>query len=437
MKTRIPLKLLAALTALCLLLSFGAFSASADEEPETDVSLSVAQVGTLDKALASGLAFDGGEFKILVMNDLNDGIIPYPAMLKYIESVMADEQPDLVVLNGDITRKGVSTFMANFAVIPWICDLFGSTPFTLTFGDNDALLPVSKNHYLTNYQKYSNCLAYEDAPVNNGVANHNLFIFNDAAAASGKSLDDVACNLWLLDSNKDGFYRLQSEWYGVKEHDLIHATTDYVVPSLMFSHMPLPEINLALPGAGLGNGIVNAGMYEMIKNAGKDGVKNADLRGNVLAAVSGHHRSALYDAAYADPDILAGADPFSLRFIQRPGMTFLSCSDTNRDTRGATLITLTLTTPAVPATKDSSGNIIPGTAAAPVVDITDVKHIPAFATYFDDGGNMQKFYKAGVNWFFGPLSSFIGLICSPFTDRYQVTFNVTQWFGNAFDWLLK
>lgn len=403
MKTRIPLKLLAALTALCLLLSFSAFSAVADEEPETDVSLAVQK--DLTRSLASGLAFDGGEFKILVMNDLNDGIIPYPAMLKYIESVMADEQPDLVVLNGDITRKGVSTFMANWAVIPWICDLFGSTPFTLTYGDNDALLPVSKNHYLTNYQGYSNCLAYDDEPTDAGVANHNMFIFNDAAAAAAKDIAGVAFNLWFLDTNQDGLFRTQSAWYGAKEYDAIYLETDYILPSIMFTHMPLPEINNVAPG--LGN-TVNAGIYAMMKEFG-----------DVKAAVSGHHRSSLFERTYED-----------LLFIQRPGMTFLSCSDTNRDTRGASIITLQLDNEAVPAAPS-----VP--AAAPEVSIKEVRHIPAFATYFDDGGDMYKFYKAGVNWFFGPLSSFIGLICSPFADRYQVTFNVNQWFGNTFDWLLK
>ncbi|MCL1951795.1 MAG: metallophosphoesterase, partial [Oscillospiraceae bacterium] len=356
MKTRIPLKLLAALTALCLLLSFGAFSAAADEAPETGDAQSVAQVGTLDKALASGLAFDAsGDFKILVMNDLDDGIIPYPAMLKYIESVIADEQPDLIVLNGNITRGGVSVFMANFAVIPWICNLFGDIPFTLTFGKTDALLPVSKNHYLTNYQKYSNCLAYDDAPINAGVANHNLFIFNDDVAAGDKSLDGVAFNLYLLDSNKDGFYRPQAEWYGMKEYDLIKEATDYVVPSLMFSHLPLPEINLALPGEGLGDTHYNVyanTMYQQIKNGGKDGVRNADMRGGVMAVVSGSHPSALFDTEddYVDTDVLRGADPFPLRFIQRPGMSFLTCSDTNRDTRGASIITLHLDTEAIPAT---------------------------------------------------------------------------------------
>lgn len=505
MKTRIPKKLLAALTALCLLLSFGMFSAMAEAAGELGAALTEALGDafpeaqalntTMTKALASGLAFDEeGQFKILVMNDLTDGMIPYPAMIRYIEYVLEDTQPDLVVLNGDITRRAVTGFAANWSTIPWICGLLqkAEVPFTLTFGENDALLPMSKNHYLTNYQKYANCLAYDDVPTDGGVANHNLFLFNDADAAAAKDLDGVAFNLWMLDSNNDGLIRTQSAWYAAKEYDAIYLRTGYIVPSILFTHMPLPEIQNTESGAGLG------------MRYGGEMYRAMVPFGGVMAAVSGHYRNTMFDETWTKEDTgytykrWTGIESeytydsdYSLRFIQRSGMTFLSCNNTDRATRGATLITLQLLKEAIPEVieyvyeyeyeyeldefdepkldendepillldendepiikldendepvlklgEDGNPIILSSSVAVPseppVVEIGDVVHLPV-TIYFDGSAEKQAFYKAGVNWFFGPLSSLIGLCASLFADRYEVTYKVNQFFGNIFGFML-
>jgi len=81
MKTRIPVKLLAALTSLCLLLTFGVFAMADDAAPDTDVA-GIPETGMpyynpdMTRALNSGLYFKGGLFKILVLSDLDIGIAP-------------------------------------------------------------------------------------------------------------------------------------------------------------------------------------------------------------------------------------------------------------------------------------------------------------------------------------------------------------------------
>jgi len=447
MKTRIPFKLLAALTALCLLLSLGAFSAMADEEPAEDIAPVSAPIATdegeeaalqalnldLTRALASGLHFDGvdSEFKILVFSDLNDGAIPYTAMLKYIEAVLADPAvaPDLIVLNGDNTRKGASTFGVTSFAIPWICDLFGDIPFTLTFGENDALLPVSKNNYLGRYQRYANCLAYDNEREGAaGVGNHNLLIFNDETAAEAGTIDGAAFDLWLMDTNVNGFNQNQSAWYAIREEDGVTFEAGYRIPSMLFTHFPLHEMYTQSAAAGLTDPTaklpVEHRMFTMMKTYG-----------NVLAAVSGHHRAKSFVANW-EYDSTLGAER-SIDFIQCPGMTYLTCSGTERATRGATLITLKLNALGEEAVIDIIDEVetVVAEAIPPEVEITEVRPLPAFP-YFDDGGELHNFYKAGVNWLFGPLSSLIGLIASPFTDKYQVAFNVTQFFGNVFGWML-
>ena len=501
MKTRIPMKLLAALTALCLLLGLGVFSAMA--EPTSaggeDAGLQAMSTDT-ELALASGLHFDGvgSEFKILVMGDLDDGALPYPTMLKYIEYVLEDVEPDLIVLNGDITREGASMFGFTSSAIPWVCDLFGDIPFTVTFGENDALLAISKNNYFKTYQKYDNCLAYDmDREALPGVANHNLFIFNDADAAADAEEDlfGVACNLWLLDSNGNGIRQPQTAWYAIRE-DSFATRTEYKIPSMLFTHFPLPE---AYGAGGPAAGLVNPNYplstspvdHRMSTIMGAFGLN--------IAAVSSHHRATAFNTTFA-----------GINFIGSPGLSFLSGSGTSRATRGATLITLKLVSegvayaPAIPAViepatdgewvgggepgaewieydeafwsggEEGVGVLItpvpeggywddaewvPGTeeveiapaepaipAQSPVVIISGYQLMTVHDYFNDDNpaeeckfkiGSRNAFYKAGSSMAFGPIASLFGVIASVFgADKYAVTYSVTQFFGDTFHWIL-
>lgn len=421
MKTRIPMKLLAALTALCLLLGFGVF-AMADEEDappaESDTALVIEGAGMpyynpdMTRALNSGLAFkDNGQFKILVLSDLDIGIAPYPAMIKSIDYMIKDTQPDLIVLNGDVTRKQSSVLgiTGSGVSIAWICDMIpGNIPFTVTFGENDALLDVSKNNYLTRYQRYGNFLGYDDMPVIDGVANHNLFIYGNAGAA--KKVENVAFNLWMLDTNMDGLYRLQADWYGAKENDVIYlelgkAGFDYIIPSAIFTHKSLLET------AGV------AGGAKMLSNMGEFG--------DVRAAISSHNRT-----VSNTPKALQswdGTRTSNVAFLGTPGMAYTGAGD--RATRGGTLVTLTLNTP-----------FAAGTAADVSVS---VQQKIAWEYFNDDNpalagnvGSRHAFYQAGVSAFFGPPASLIGWMLGLFIDKYETAYKITQFWGDTFNFML-
>ncbi|MDR2753858.1 MAG: hypothetical protein LBB50_06080, partial [Oscillospiraceae bacterium] len=50
----------------------------------------------------------------------------------------------------------------------------------------------------------------------------------------------------------------------------------------------------------------------------------------------------------------------------------------------------------------------------------------------------KVFYQAGANWFFGPLAALFGSIASIFgPSKYDAAFDVTQWFGDTFNFILK
>jgi len=440
MKTRIPVKLLAALTSLCLLLTFGVFAMADDAAADvvTDVA-GIPETGMpyynpdMSRALNSGLYFKGGLFKILVLSDLDIGIAPYPAMLKAIDYMIQDTQPDLIVLNGDVTRKGSSVLgiTGSGVSIAWICDMIPrNIPFTVTFGENDALLPMSKNSYLSRYQRYSNFVGFDDMPVVEGVGSHNLFIFADS---SSKALTNAAFNLWMLDTNNDGLFRLEAEWYGSKEVDVILGTLEelytigYSIPSMVFTHKSM------LDTAGV------AGTKKMIDNMGDFG--------NVLAAVSSHNRTVSRQTKNFVTSLQGNA--YSLDFIETPGMAYSGKGD--QATRGGTLITLQLVSPAEPekivvieeGIDDEPDTVETVYAQAPVVSILSVTQKPAFAYFYDDNpaipgniGSRHAFYKAGVSAFFGPPASLLGWMVGLFTDKYEVAYKITQFWGDTFNFML-
>ncbi len=455
MKTRISIKLLAALMAFCLLLSFGGFAAVAEDEvtteapvvveetvAETEPVLVAAEETTVQAAapivsgdeltpeeqvisrditpsLESGLYFKNGEFKILVLNDLEIGIAPYATILRYVKYVIEDTKPDLIVLNGDITNKNSNAFIVNWISVPWIIDLVKDYPFTITFGDQEALIPVNKVSLFDRYEKYDNFLGYDDSVTDAGVGNHNLMIFKDEAAAAAKTVGGAAFDLWMLDSNTNGLYRTQSAWYAVREEEGVTFQATYGIPSMVFTHLPLPEIAQATDGRELGkqgqtpSTSVNANMFAMMKKYG-----------HVLAAVAGHDRLNSFVKQYDGVD-----------FIQTAGCTYATKGD--RDIRGGRLITLTLDADPVPPVVDAEG-VVTTAGTAPVVSYT-TNIIPAFATYFNDDnvaeskvGSRHAFYLAGTKGWFGRIAPLMALPLSLFMDKYEVTFAITQWFGDTF-----
>jgi hypothetical protein len=398
------------------------------------------------KAFASGLHFNAdGEFKILQLSDLEDDTIPYSAMLKYIQLAIADTKPNLIVLTGDITGKTTSALSAAWISVPWIANLVNKVPFTLTFGETDSILPIGKNSLLGRYQKYSNCKAYDEIPEISGVANHNLFVFKDAASAQAKKIDEnLVFNLWMLDTNANGLYNDQADWYAIREDNLL-GRLGYSVPSMIFTHRPLPEITNVIKDGKLADPVGSSqSADDQLKEAPPNDFRSRILDhaknyGDVFAAVSGYNhinrfvRTWEYQAD--NPDTTDVDESRSMDFIQTGGMTFNAYGNPNA--RGGRLITLKITADAVPAVTDDDGNI--ETPAAPAQLEYTTKYLSYF-NYFDFNStdiSSKVFYQAGANWFFGPLASMLGQMVGIFTDKYKAAFEVTQWFGDMFNKILK
>lgn len=137
----------------------------------------------------SGLKFNNGKFKILILSDLQDTDEPQQETVDMITSAITKTEPDLIVLLGDNIAgwwKGVDKAKTDEAI-----DVIGSTieksgvPFALVFGNHDHEGLASeengyseesaKEYILHRFQLYGGCLAVEGEEMT-GVATTTLLL---------------------------------------------------------------------------------------------------------------------------------------------------------------------------------------------------------------------------------------------------------------------
>lgn len=329
---KIPLKRkIKALFALLLILAFVFTAASpAYAVPETR---------------EAQLRFNSeGKFKIMQFADCQDSVMPRQAMIRLMEKALDAEKPDLVIFTGDnITGGGnpgqILTSLAIKAVLAPV--VARDIPFAMVFGNHDAEGGVTKETQLKIYQKYTGCLASDPNPDLYGCATYNLPI---------KSYDGTkdAFNLWLMDSNEydrvnggyDWVKEDQISWYQTKSAELANANGG-LVPSLMFQHIPVPEIYDVLkevpagtPGANTrfgktwafelnperAQGILGEWPCPPDTNGGQ--FQAVVDRGDVLGIVTGHDHVNDFIGTYMGVD-----------FIQSPGIGFQTYGNEDRGFR--------------------------------------------------------------------------------------------------------
>lgn len=196
---------------------------------------------------------EDGKFKILLMTDFQDNMILDSVIKDFIRASIEQEQPDLIVLDGDnisgnkfdtgikaldmvMVKEGIDQFMSIF-------EEYG-IPVTATFGnhDDDETL-VSKEEQFEIYQQYDCFIGYDADPELYGCGNHNLPIY------SSKNEYKPAYNLYVIDSGsyhpEGGYDHIrddQVEWYLNTSKQLQAANGGEIVPSMVFQHIVVRDI---------------------------------------------------------------------------------------------------------------------------------------------------------------------------------------------------
>lgn len=329
-------KVISIVLALMLVFSVCAISASADS--------------------AATLKFDkNGEFKIMHLTDCQDEFPAIETMLKFIDAVLKEYQPDIVVLGGDNTTGPKET---KAQAIEELCNVFvaNETYFTLVFGNHDREQEVENDELLPMYQQYGGeyCLAVDEVPALHGTATHNLPVMSSDGSK-------IKFNLWLFDSGShcydeegndlgyDCVREDQIKWYTEKSKAL-EAQAGGKVPSMAFQHIVVGEVFDALfhespvelgaitPKANNGKvyslfpkteNIQDGFLFEFpCPSEYNEGQFDAMVeRGDVLAIYAGHDHINTYTTE------LNG-----IKIINTPGATYNSYG--NEITRGMRMITV-------------------------------------------------------------------------------------------------
>ena len=223
-------RILAALLAVCLIFSSGVM-AFAQGDPATDPVLK----------------FDeNGEFKILHLCDCQDGYHADERMLAYIDYVLDEYDPDIVVLGGDNTVGEEAT---KRLAIEELCNVFveNETYFTLVFGNHDYQQGYDNDQLFEMYVEEGGeyFLGYDAVPELHGTATHNLPVYSNNGSK-------VKFNLWMFDSGTyvDGGYdcvrKDQIDWYIETSNALAQQNGGKVVPSMAFQHIIVADVYDAL-----------------------------------------------------------------------------------------------------------------------------------------------------------------------------------------------
>ncbi len=226
-------KTISVLLSLSMLLSFFAFSVSAEETDE----LTQLKFGA------------DGKFTVLQITDPQDDHCIADGLVEFIEKSIEATAPDFIVVTGDIVedsragdisddeifKEGVTVdgdYEATFAnTKKAVGQIFApleksGIPYAVTQGNNDYSSDVTLEDWIKIYAEYPNCITADYCDMLSTKIDYYVPV------ASSTS-DEPAFGIWMLDNGK-GFGEDQLKWF--KSYD------NNNVPGVVFEHIPIDDI---------------------------------------------------------------------------------------------------------------------------------------------------------------------------------------------------
>lgn len=207
-----------------------------------------------------------GTFKIMMISDTQDTDQADQRMLNFIEAAVEQEMPDLVVFTGDnIAGKWIGATVEEVrAAIDQIVQplVRRDIPFAVVFGNHDGESRVAtKEEQMAMFMAYGNCLAIDEGDALDGVGTYNLPILSSDASHTAFNIYMMDSNDYDANGNYDGVHQNQIEWYEQTSNRLKAENGGVPVPSLLFQHIPVPqiydllkEVPFGVPGSVRGSG---------------------------------------------------------------------------------------------------------------------------------------------------------------------------------------
>jgi 3',5'-cyclic AMP phosphodiesterase CpdA len=188
---------------------------------------------------------DDGSFTIVQFTDTHfrNGEPPDQQTTALMRAVLEAEQPDLVILNGDVIdgsfcQDPAASWMRAVAPV-----LARGLPWATVFGNHDDEGALDRRDLMALQRDLPGCLSQFGPPSVTGVGNYVLPVWSAVG-------DRPAAHVYCLDSNAYappalGGYgwiaRDQIAWYTDAARALAQRNGGAPLPALMFFHIPLPE----------------------------------------------------------------------------------------------------------------------------------------------------------------------------------------------------
>lgn len=221
-------KTLALILSLVLLLSVAIVPSCAAEE----------------KKLTFG---EDGKFRILQINDFQDVDIANEKSVDFLNAVLDEYKPDLVVLVGDQlhnnfpnkTPEKIKQAIAN-QVVPM---QERGIPFLFTFGNHDIdhIAVMSEQEQAEYYRSFSYCYANSDGA---DAGTYNTVIYSNDGTEPLLNVYMMNTGHWDGTGNTGGVTENQVEWYKETSNSLKALNGGKIVPSLVFQHIPVKETHM-------------------------------------------------------------------------------------------------------------------------------------------------------------------------------------------------
>ena len=172
------------------------------------------------------------DIKILQLSDIQidnykESIDPFTK----IKTLIKRTKPHLIVLTGDNLDNPAEK--KHFEKLVSFMDSF-EIPWAPVYGNHDHWAKVSIKEQNTIFENSENCL-FKTGDITNSNGNYYYTIMNE---------NNALYSLIFMDSMETGFTTNHTTWYEktIKE---INSKNNKNVPSMLFFHIPLPELNNA------------------------------------------------------------------------------------------------------------------------------------------------------------------------------------------------
>jgi len=189
-----------------------------------------------DQEICSNIKISSNSANVMILTDTHfDNMLRDPKALNYVKGIINDENPDLILLDGD-------NVSVNYRLTyPKLISLFDSTniPWAPIFGNHEGDFGTKSKYWQANqFDKSSNCLFKFGPKGFDGAGNYVVNILNNS--------DELIHSYIMMDCVYKNNYAVtdkQKEWFNWICDGLSSCTsktTNYSATIMI--HVPLPEI---------------------------------------------------------------------------------------------------------------------------------------------------------------------------------------------------